>query len=399
MVSAIGGHSANMRICFITGIFPPEIGGPATYVSRLAEYYTRQGHEVRVVTLGAEALDLPFRVRRIARRHALPLRLLLVCWACLREGWRSEVWYINGLELPAVLAGKLLRKRLVMKIVSDYAWERAFNQGLTRDSVSAFQQTKQCWKVELHRALRAWLPRQVETVITPGQYVKRLVCGWGVPDNHVQVIYNAIDPLTEEIGAKDVVRRELGLPPDAALLLTVGRLIPLKGIDRVLAAVAQLRAEFGTQRDLQLVIVGDGPEKKRLTEIAATLNLGAAVHFIGQVGHREVLAYMRAADVFVLNSSTEGLSHVILEAMLMGAPVIATAVGGNPELIAPDHSGILIQHGDFDELQAQLKRLLLDARLQETLRDGARQVVQRFSWERLLQETHAVLSKRTERAS
>jgi len=380
-----------MKICIVTGIFPPDIGGPATYVCNLAQSLFQQKHALCVVTLGDDIVEFPFPVKRVSRKHPLPVRLIFLFGVLLRYGWRSDVWYINGLEFPAVLAGKLLRKRMVMKIVSDYAWERALNQELSADSVHEFQHKKQHWKVELHKKLRAWLARQMETVITPSRHVKNLVCGWGIPDGRVQVIYNAVESIPEIPGTKRETRERLGLPEFAHLVITVGRLIELKGIDQLIRAIVQLRDEYDKNENLQLLIVGDGPEKSNLMKLTQTLHAIECIRFVGHTDRQHVLTYLKASDLFVLNSSTEGFSHVLLEAMMAGMPVIATAVGGNPELVTHQENGILIAHGNFEELKEQIYRGVHDRALREKLIKGTRKIEQNYSWERLLQQTMKVL--------
>lgn len=386
-----------MRICLITGIFPPDIGGPATYVSRFAQSLHQEHQHVTVITLGEERLDFPFPVKRVSRSSPLPLRLFLIFLMLLRHGWRSEVWYINGLELPAVLAGKLLRKRLVMKIVSDYAWERAGNQKLTTDSVLEFQRHRQHWKVELHKALRSWLARQVEAVITPSNHVKNLVCGWNVPPEKIHVIYNAVEPIPGKMGSKQELRQQLNLPETGLLVITIGRLIPLKGIDRLIQVFANLLEKHGQESKLHLLIVGDGPEKNSLTEFVKTLNLTAQIHFFGQLERKQALAYLRASDVFVLNSETEGFSHVILEAMLVGTPVIATNVGGNPEIVIDGENGLLVPSGDSDTLEEQICQVLQHPAIQGRLMAGGMRTIQGFSWSHLYQKTTEVLYQRKQK--
>lgn len=365
----------------ITGIFPPDIGGPATYVSRLATSLHQQGYKVCVVTLGDDPQRFLFPVQRVSRYLPLPLRLLSLFFTLLRYGRSYRVWYINGLELPAVLAGKLLRKRLVMKIVGDYAWERAMNRGLTTDSLDEFQQNKQEWQVELHKTLRAWLARQVERVITPGRYLKTLVHGWGVPEHHIQVIYNAIEPCSENLPSKAEIRKQLGVAPEDRLLVTIGRLVPWKGIAQLIELLPRLAPS------VKLLVIGEGPEKNSLTELTRNLKISHRVTFLGKVSRNQGFAYMHASDVFVLNTAYEGFSHVLLEAMMVGVPVITTSVCGNPELVATEKNGILVQHGNIAELQEQLERVLDDSELRKRLIDGGKHTIQRFSWETLLRET------------
>lgn len=374
-----------MRICLITGIFPPDIGGPATYVSRLAAALRAQGHAVCVVTQGTTSADDPPDVTRISRAYALPLRLWLIFWTLLKQGRDCQVWYINGLEVPAVLAGKLLRKRLIMKIVGDYAWERAMNQGLTSDRIDAFQHTPQSWKVEWHKRLRAWYTRQVAQVITPSRYLKQLVCGWGVPEERIRVIYNAVEALPDDLESRPDARQQLGLPAERIYLVTVARLVAWKGIDQLIRILREL------DEHVHLLVLGDGPEKNRLTEFAVTMNVAHRVVFAGTLTRRQVLRYLRAADVFVLHTAYEGFSHVLLEAMLVGLPVITTAVCGNPELVVPGKNGLLCDYGNTELLTAQIQSIIRDHALAKRLIDEGQHTAQQFSWNRLLDQTQEIL--------
>ena len=122
-----------MNLLMITGIFPPDIGGPATYVPTMAGELVKRGHKITVVTL-SDSLDHDdhsyiFPVRRIRRGLFKPLRLLLTVLRILRDGRNAQVLYVNGLYLEAVIANYLLRKPMVQKIVGDWAWERSTNKG------------------------------------------------------------------------------------------------------------------------------------------------------------------------------------------------------------------------------------------------------------------------------
>lgn len=374
-----------MNICLITGIFPPDIGGPATYVSRLAQSLHQENHHVTVITLGDERLDFPFPVKRVSRRSPLPLRLLRIFLTLLHHGWRNDVWYINGLELPAVVAGKLLRKRLVMKIVGDYAWERAMNMGLTSDSIDNFQQRVQQSHIEFHKRLRAWLARQVEQIITPSQYLKALVAGWGVPQERIQVIYNAIEPLPADLRTRAEIRQELEMHQDDQIIITVGRLVKWKGVESLIQLLPQL------DNAVKLLIVGDGPEKNKLTELAEHFNVTRRVKFTGACPRKHVLELLRAADVFVLNTGYEGFSHILLEAMMTGTPVITTSVCGNPELVEHQQNGLLVNPGDLTEIFQAIASLLHNRTRQEHYTLKGEQTVRQFSWERLLRETTQIL--------
>jgi len=376
---------SHLHICIITGIFPPDIGGPATYVSRLAASLLELGHEVCVVTLGDDAQAGSFPVYCISRALSLPLRLLRLFFMLLRVGRKADVWYINGLEVPAVLAGKLLRKRLIMKIVGDYAWERAMNLGLTTDSIDAFQHTRQCRQVEWHKWLRSWYTRQVNAIITPSRYLKSLVQGWGVPEERIQVIYNAVEDLPPNLLSRQEIRQRFGFSEHDKLIITVGRLVKWKGIAQLIEVVASLDAS------VKLLILGDGPEKNMLTELATQRDVAGRVVFGGKAERSFALTAMQAAEVFVLNTGYEGFSHVLLEAMQVGTPVITTNVCGNPELVKHDVNGVLLPFGDVDALRFALRQVLTQSSYRQALIEAGRESIEQLTWERLLAQTLSIL--------
>src|SRR5919109_1072832 len=188
-------HSLNVLI--VTGIFPPDIGGPATYVPVIASELVKRGHKITVVTL-SDTIDhddhvYPFQVHRIRRSLFKPVRFFLTVARILQVGRNAQVVYANGLYLEAVIANWFLRKPLVQKIVGDWAWERSTNKGWISDSFEEFQQRKHGLKVELLKALRRFCARRADAVIVPSRYLARAIGSWGLPEDKIILIYNAVD--------------------------------------------------------------------------------------------------------------------------------------------------------------------------------------------------------------
>ena len=238
----------------MTGIFPPDAGGPATFVSRIARTWSKEGHQVTVVTL-ADALDRrmtesPFRVEQVLRSTPRPWRQLRTIATILLASRGGDVLFINGLALEANFANALLRLRQVHKVVGDKAWEMATAAGLTTDTFDDFQRKPQSRAVEMLRRLRARWTRRADTVIVPSRYLKRVVVGWGVPEERVAVVYNGVDD--PHVGAPAVIPLRARYK-----VISVGRLVPWKGLDALIGVVAGLP-------DVGLAIVGDGPERDRL---------------------------------------------------------------------------------------------------------------------------------------
>ncbi|MGH7794172.1 MAG: glycosyltransferase family 4 protein [Candidatus Binatia bacterium] len=371
---------SQMNVLMVTGIFPPDIGGPATYVPGISSELVNRGHRIIVVTL-SDNIDhddesYPFAVVRIRRAMFRPWRFVLTVAAILREGRHAQVIYVNGLHLEAAVANFFLGKPLVQKIVGDWAWERATNKGWVTEGFEEFQKRRHGLKVALLKALRSFCARRADAVIAPSQYLASAVTHWGVAEARTIVIYNAVE-----------------LPPATCLTLplstrfnvvTVGRLVPWKQVDRLIESVS-------TCGETGLVIVGDGPERKRLEEVARTCHLADRVYFAGQRNKEDTFGLMAACDVFVLNSTYEGFPHVVLEAMCAGLPVIASAVGGTPELVRHGENGILIAPNSNGALSKSLTKLESSSTERRRLAAAARQTMQRFQPFVMFEKTEAVL--------
>jgi glycosyltransferase involved in cell wall biosynthesis len=369
-----------LNVLMITGIFPPDIGGPATYVPSMASELVKRGHKLTVVTL-SDRLDhddrsYNFRVRRIRRGLFKPLRFLFTVLGILREGRSAQILYVNGLYLEAVIANYLLRKPMVQKIVGDWAWERATNKGWIKDNFEEFQKRKHGVKVELLKALRNFCVCRADSLIAPSQYLAQAIASWGVAERNILIVYNAVEILT-------AIPIQIPLATSFKIV-TVGRLIALKQIDHVIKALAGVK-------DAGLVIVGDGPDRGRLEAIVGENQLTDRVYFAGQRSKEETLGLMAACDLFVLNSTHEGFPHVLLEAMYAGLPVIATAVGGTPELVRDGENGLLISPHANGALASTLRKLLSCSEERQRLAAGGRETAQRFRRSPMIEATEAAL--------
>jgi glycosyltransferase involved in cell wall biosynthesis len=222
-------------------------------------------------------------------------------------------------------------------------------------------------------------------VITPSQYLKSIVQGWGVVEERVQVIYNAVEQVPEDLEPPSKVRAQLGFSENDHLVITSARLVSWKGIDSLIRSITLL------DESVNLLVVGDGPEKNKLTDLAEHLSVAGRVRFFGKVKRYQALAYIKAADVFILNTRYEGFSHVLLEAMTLGTPVMTTPVCGNPELVCHEQNGLLVEQGNPDLLAAGITRVLGDAALRKQLIEGGEKTIQQYSWDRLIRQTTEVL--------
>jgi glycosyltransferase involved in cell wall biosynthesis len=374
-----------MRIFVASGIFHPDSGGPATYLYRLLPELQARGHAVRVLAYGNALLTgYPYPLTRIPIDR-LPVRLIKYARAYRAGAAWADLIYLNSLGLPRSGDG---RKPRVMKIVGDYAWESGVRRGWipAAEDVDVFQTRRYGPLVEWAKASRRRETLSMNRVIVPSEYLRRMVVGWGAHPDRVQVIYNALDTQGCDPGlSRAEARDQLGWPRGGRYLVTAARLTAWKGIDALIDALARVPG-------ITLVVAGDGPQYAALRSRAADRRLADRVNFLGAVPHERVALYLRAADYLVLYSGYEGLSHTILEALYAGTPVIASARGGNPEIVRDGENGLLVRHPDLDALVMALGQAF-EGDMPQRLAAGARSGLERFAWPTLVEQTVRALSE------
>jgi len=352
-----------MRVLITSPVFPPDLGGPAVYVPSVGRFLIERGHEVRVVAFCSEAAPKghPFEVIAIPR-GPLPVRYLKAFWAVWRAASWADVVYVNEhLALLHVLAAKLRGVPCVIRIMVDGSWEIAHRKGWCgRDDIVTFQTKDYGFKVRLTRFLqRRWWKWCRHIISCSGFLRDLLIQHHGVPPEKVERIFNAYHgPRVEDVReTPEEARRALELEVRPRYVLTICRLMGWKRVDGILRALAQLPA------DVHLLIAGDGDMEQEWRALAQDLGLTERAHFLGNVPHERIPLYIRSADVFVLNSEYEGLSHTLLEVQSLGTPMIASNVCGNPEVVVDGQNGLLVDPDQPDELAAAIERILSDREL------------------------------------
>jgi len=309
-----------MHILLATPLFPPDSGGPSTYANLLVDELPKRGIEVTLLKFG-EVRHLPPGVRHVA--------YFLKCIS--RARGTDAIYALDPVSvgLPASLAAMILGKKFILRVPGDYAWEQGRQRFGVTDEIDAFQITasggtpqnavakKYGWRVELLRNIQKFVARCAIKIVVPSEYMRRVASLWVADANKVETIYSSIHMPVEYM-----------LPnnrPQGFLVVTIARRVPWKGIEALEKVVA---SESGWQFKLL-----DG------------------------LPHNEAMGWVKAANAFALNSTYEGLSHALVEAMALGTPVVATNVGGNPELVTSGENGLLIPPKDDAALRAALTNI------------------------------------------
>ena len=350
-----------MKVLVVSGIWPPDPGGPASHAPALSRFLCGRGHAVEVVTTADRApAPEPFDVHWVKRSLPVGMRHARCVDLVRRRARRAEVVYATSMVRRASLGCVLARRPLVVKLVSDEAFERERRSGRFEGTLDAFQQ-RGGGRVRVLRWTRDAALRRASHVFSPSAYLRDVAVGWELDPKRISVLPNPA-PELPELAPRDELRAELDF--SGPTLAFAGRLGPQKALGVALQAVAAVP-------DVSLAIAGDGPERDELEQRVSTLGLRDRVHFLGALSREDVLRLFRAADAVILSSSWENLPHTVLEALAVGTPVIATAVGGVPEIVRDGENGLLVPADDPVALAEAIRRLVSDDALRRRLADAS----------------------------
>jgi len=268
----------------------------------------------------------------------------------------------------------------VARLHRNKAWV-AFHHGYTATSLT--------WR--LYDQLDRWSLRGADAVMTACEaFAVDLNVRLGVRRERLSVHRSPHAPRASTTRANtEPLQRELCLPPNARIVLSVGRLSKEKGYADLIRAMSHVKEHSDVET--VLLIVGDGPERPRLEQLCARLGLAHDVRFVGY--RHDVLPYYDAAHVFALTSHSEGSPNVLLEAMDAGVPIVSTCVGGVPEMIRHGQQGLLVPRGDVEGIGRSIVALLSNAGLRATLVSAARQSLGAYSLEEYYAKAHFVFQR------
>lgn len=369
-----------MRVLVVSGIWPPDVGGPASHAPEVASFLLGRGHAVEVVTTAAAPPAAEaYPVRWVARSLPRGVRHLRAAALVAGRAREADVVYTTGMLGRSASGATLARKPYVIKLTADPAFERARRGGLAGAGVDAFQQGGGVRSGALRLARDLEL-RGATHVFCPSAWLRDLVVTWGVPGERVDVLPNPA-PVVGELRPRDELRAELAL--DGPVFVFAGRLTAQKSLDVALEAVAAA--------GVTLLVAGEGPERGALERWRDALGLGDRVRFLGPQPRSRVLELYRAADAALLSSSWENFPHGVVEALAVGTPVVSTAVGGVGEVVEDGVNGLLVPAGDPAALAAAVTRVATGPELRARLATAAAPSVAAYAPERLYARLEQVL--------
>lgn len=379
-----------MRILHVIPFFTPDKGGSAQVAYQMARHLGERGHSVTVVASdhGAQNTRFPTGPFEVVLLPATIARFGFYVTAAL-PGWisrnisRFDVIHMHEMRTfqNAVVARVAVRQQ-VPYVLSPHGTLPVFFQR---------QAAKQAYDLLAGRAVLAAAKRLI--AVSPAE--EQQFVDHGVAPARITLIYNGLD-LAEfsDLPARGVFRQKWAIPPDARLVLYLGRIHRIKGLDHLIAAFARLRVALP---DAVLVVAGpDDGDLARLKEMAQDMGLAENLHFTGGLYNTDKLAAMVDADVFAAPSQYEIFGLAPFEALMCGSPVVVTAGSAAGQLLQQIGAGYLTPFGDADALAQVLVDALTDtAQSRQMVQTGQVFARERLGWPGIAQELEQLYAAET----
>lgn len=369
--SRFSSNILSMKILIATGIYPPDIGGPATYSKLLKDELPKRGYGVEILSFG-EVRGLPRIIRHIVYFFKI-LRRASGCHIIFAQDTVS-------VGLPAMIASKILRKKFLIRVAGDYAWEQAVQMFGVKEEIDEFQSKKYGFRVELLRSIQKFVVKNADKAIAPSHYFKKIVSDWVGGKERVEAIYNGIDLNFNPIIFRNADNYKL------KKIISAGRLVPWKGFATLIKIMEKLP-------DWKLTIAGDGPIKNELKDLISSLGLEDRVKLTGIIPREELLVELKDSDLFILNTSFESFSFQTVEAMHLGVPVIITNIGNLREIAENGKEGILVDPNDEGQILSAIKKIDEDSNFRHSIIDNAKRKSEKFSIKNTLDRLEEVMAK------
>ncbi len=320
-----------MRVLVTVGIFPPDIGGPATFVPKIAKYFQDQlNYEIEILTLSDNKnlnINDDFSVKRIDRNLPIIYRWLKTIFTIYKLGKNKDLIFVNGLGTETTIANIFLKKKIIRKIVGDPVWERAYSKAKISESFDEFQVKNYGFSISLQKKVRSFSIKKSDIVVTPSKHLKNFIVNLGFK-NKIEIINNGvfIPEKNTNIFTNDQIN-----------ITIVSRLVSHKNIKKIIRAISDLNDPL-----IYLNIIGDGPELNQLQRISLESNNKDNIIFHGKLNRDDINHIFLKSDIYIQASNYEGLPHSLLEAMSYGIPVLCTPVGECKEILGNEDRGYLL---------------------------------------------------------
>ena len=378
-----------MKLFITTGIYHPDIGGPATYLKNIIESDKFKNLDKYVLTLSDQKKIFKIfkssnlKIIKIKRDINILIRFFIILFFLFKYKNKTDIYYANGLFFEINIFCLLTNNNFIAKIVGDYHWERLKRKSLYNKSIEDFNKSKNLLLV-LIKLIRKLSFYKCIKIIVPSNYLKNVVNSWNLKLKNIDIIYNSINTSKFKEKISKELLSKIKYSKKDKLICTISRLAKHKNIPQLINSI-------NYSENTKHLIIGDGPLRKEIENLIISKNLTNNVFLLGALDKNQTYNYLKLSDTFVLFSSYEGFAHVILEAMYFNNLVIATDVGGNSEIIDDKKNGFLIDIKDTKKLNELIYKLKKTHRAQILIKQKF--TLKKFLNSQMIENTYQSLIK------
>ncbi len=365
-----------MKIAILVQLFPPKwLGGMEIAAFNIAKILAKNGHNVNVITTADSKIrekkeEEGFTINKIPQLR-LKFFGIIIFWLkilFLLKKIDPQIIHVQSIALgiPALLAKKFFKKPYIV-------YCRGSDVNLSWRRISLIP------KLVLKNADR---------VIALTEDMRGKIKNIYGKDS--EIIPNGIDTEKFTNLSKDEVRNKLGIKKDEKIIIFVGTLKFVKGIQYLVEAMKIISKN---NPEAKLILIGDGDERENLKKFVESLGLVGCINFLGRKPNEEIPEYMVASDIFVLPSLSEGFTVTILEAMASGLPIVATNVSGLPEITKEGENGFLVEPKNSQQLAEKILFLFQDDNLRKKISENNLKKAQNYSWSKVVKSLESVYNR------
>ncbi len=380
------------RICLVTHFFPPHMGGIEKVSYEQSKRLTKSGYQIDVLTSKIKGRNehpakgirvFNYSTMNLAERIGVPYPILSI------EAYKKFTQVIRNCDLVHAHGHVYMSSFLAGKVAKKYKKPFILTQHNTFiDYQSLLNLMEQLNDLTIGKAVL----KDAYRVITVSKETMKYVLRLGADKSKTSVIYNGVDIDTFHPANKSESRKKLGLPKNRKIILSVRRLVYKNGLGTLIESVPLVARDHP---DTLFVVAGKGPSRKFIEDRIKELGIEYNIKLTGFVPDELLPVYYDAADYFVLPSASgEGLPLVLLEAMSCGLPVVATIVGGTPEIVDHMKNGVLVPPRNPEAMAETLSKLLSEEGVGLAIGEEARKNVEkRYSWEENVRQLEQIYNE------
>jgi glycosyltransferase involved in cell wall biosynthesis len=328
------------KILIITGILPPDIGGPALFTENYCKWLKKKNYKVEILTLGDKKFYKKNNITIINRNAFFLFRFIKTVIAIINRSKKYKIILVNGLHLETSFATFFSKSIFYFRVAGDKAWEFSKSKKITNLSFDEFQMKNNFFTLFL-KFLRNLSLRRSSAIIVPSKYLKKIVINWNLNKKVYQINNSALIERNRNTKIKKNKK---------FIITSVARLVDWKNLRECIDAVKYFK-------NIEYNIIGDGPLLNYFKNYIHINGLNNKIILHGKKNHKYISKIMHKSSVFLLISSYEGMSHVILDAMKLKIPLVISHIPPNKEVIKHNSEGLMVNLKKKNDLLNKLKYL------------------------------------------